>query len=91
MITTKRKEDYNDALTKPSTAIGEGQQHSSRAYYNFVNSFRSLETRKIYEFIIKKYMQFHNLQTVDELLSLAIINKDNTVVIEDNRLACIIA
>jgi hypothetical protein len=35
-------------------------------------------------------MQFHNLQTVDELQSLAIINKNNLVVIEDSRLTIII-
>jgi hypothetical protein len=40
MITTKREEDYNNALTKPSTALEEGQQHGSRAYYNFVNLSR---------------------------------------------------
>jgi integrase len=57
--------------------------NSNRAYYNFVNSIKSLETRRIYEFIIKKYMQFHNLQTIDELLSLPNNNKDNPTIIED--------
>jgi integrase len=60
--------------------------NSNRAYYNFINSIKSLETRKIYEFIIKKYMQFHNLQTIDELLSLAAINKDNPVVVIEDRI-----
>jgi hypothetical protein len=95
MITTKHgKENHNGiALIKlPSSpslrAVGEKgqqQQHSSssRAYYNFVNSIKSLETRRTYEFIVKKYRQFHNLQTIDELVSLAIINKSNPAIIED--------
>jgi integrase len=94
MITSTRKSEdpnnnYNELITKPSTTIAlESQYHNhdsnnSRAHYNFINSIKSLETRKTYEFIIRKYMHFHNLQTVDELLSLAIINKDNPIVIED--------
>jgi hypothetical protein len=31
-------------------------------------------------------MQFHNLQTIDELLSLAAINKDNPVVVIEDRI-----
>jgi integrase len=51
----------------------------SKAYFNFTNSIKSTETRKTYEFIIKKYMQHYNLQAIDDLLA----DKNTSTIIED--------
>ena len=43
---------------------------SSRCYFNFINSIRSPASRKTYEFVIRKYMQYYNVFDVDDLLLL---------------------
>lgn len=42
-----------------------------RPYLTFVNSLKSAATRKAYIFFLKKYMQFLNVATVEELLQTA--------------------
>jgi hypothetical protein len=66
--------DNNDVITT-----------RSKAYFNFINSIKSPASRKTYEFIIRKYMQYHNLQSIDDLLLLSEINnnKNDTITIED--------
>ena len=58
-----------------------------RAYFNFINSIRSDATRKVYEFIIKKYMQYYNIQNIDELLAI----KDSPSIIEDKIIDWLVA
>jgi hypothetical protein len=50
---------------------------NSKAYFNFINSIRSPASRKTYEFVIRKYTQYHNVQAVDDWMLLA------PIVIED--------
>jgi hypothetical protein len=40
---------------------------NNRAYFNFINSIRSPSSRTIYEFTIKKYMQYYNIQKYPSL------------------------
>jgi integrase len=77
--------------TTSEEAASRSQQHplpsapaaisnrTSKAYFNFINSIKSAATRKTYEFIIRKYMQYYNIQNIDELLAA----KNTPVEIED--------
>lgn len=58
----------------------EVNKNNNRAYFNFINSIRSPLSRKTYEFTIKKYMQYYNIQDINELLA----HKDNPTIIENN-------
>jgi integrase len=59
---------------------------SSRVYFNFINSIHSPATLQNYEFVLKKFMQYHKVQNVDQLLSLGgdtTANSTNFTGIED--------
>jgi hypothetical protein len=78
-ITAEDRRHYRTTATATATAsiILPAVPETSRAYFNFINSIRSPASRKTYEFVIRKYMQYHSLQAVDDLLLLA------PIVIED--------
>jgi integrase len=59
----------------------------NRVYFNFINSIRSPHSRKTYEFIIKKYMQYYNIQDINELLA----DKNNPIIIENNIIDWLVA
>jgi integrase len=60
---------------------------SSRVYFNFINSIHSPATLQNYEFVLKKFMQYHKVQNIDQLLSLGggdtTSNSTNFTCIED--------
>ena len=58
---------------------------SSRVYFNFINSIHSPATLQNYEFVLKKFMQYHKVQNIDQLLSLGgdTITTTNFTGIED--------
>jgi hypothetical protein len=43
----------------------------SRVYFNFINSLHSPSTLRNYKFVIKKFMQYHKVQNIDQLLTFA--------------------
>ena len=43
---------------------------SGRVYFNFINSIHSPATLRNYEFVLNKFMQYHKVQNIDQLLSL---------------------
>jgi hypothetical protein len=43
---------------------------SSRVYFNFINSIHSPATLRNNKFVLKKFMQYHKVQNIDQLLSL---------------------
>jgi hypothetical protein len=43
----------------------------SRVYFNFINSLHSDSTIRNYKFVVKKFMQYYNLQNIDQLLTFA--------------------
>ncbi len=63
-----------------NTSKEVNKNDNNRAYFNFINSIRSPLSRKTYEFTIKKYMQYYNIQDINELLA----HKDNPTIIENN-------
>jgi integrase len=80
-------EENTTTITTNSSTI-----NNSKAYFNFVNSINSPDTRKTYEFAIKKYMQYYGLQAIDELLLLATNNKETTpIIIEDKIINWLVA
>ena len=48
----------------------EGQGQQDRAYYNFINSCKSEETRQKYEFNVTNFLKFCNLEKHSELLKI---------------------
>jgi integrase len=71
----------NDSNSTSSTTI------NGKAYFNFVNSIKSPASRKTYEFSLRKYMQYHNLQVIDDLLA----DKNTPSVIEDQIIAWLVS
>jgi integrase len=59
---------------------------SGRVYFNFINSIHSPATLRNYEFVLNKFMQYHKVQNIDQLLSLGgdtTSNSTNFTGIED--------
>ena len=70
-----------------SNSSSDNNSSNSKAYFNFVNSIKSPASRKTYEFSIKKYMQYYNLQVIDDLLA----DKNTPTVIEDQIIAWLVS
>jgi hypothetical protein len=81
-----KKSKETITTTSSSLKIKEDDKNN-RAHYNFINSIRSDNSRKTYEFTIKKYMQYYNLQDINELLT----TKDNPTIIENNIIDWLVA
>jgi putative IMPACT (imprinted ancient) family translation regulator len=62
----KHQQHQEDPLLELSLSNNE---NNSRSYFNFINSIKSSATHRTYEFIIKKFMQYYNLEDIDELLA----------------------
>jgi integrase len=54
-------------------------QRLNRQYYNFVNSIKSPETKKKYQYYLKRFLIGHKL-TVNHFLSLPILDIENTLI-----------
>jgi hypothetical protein len=74
----KIKEDGSTVTSSfQSTSKEEvNKNNNNRAYFNFINSIRSPLSRKTYEFTLKKYTQYYNIQNINQLL----IDKDNPTI-----------
>ena len=66
---------------------GINNNKNNRAYFNFINSIKSPHSCKTYEFIIKKYMKYYNIQDINELLA----NKNDLTIIENNIIDWLVA
>jgi integrase len=80
-MTTTNNIRSNDSNSNSSTTI------KGKAYFNFVNSIKSPASRKTYEFSLRKYMQYYNLQVIDDLLA----DKNTPSVIEDQIIAWLVS
>src|ERR671914_287837 len=63
------------------------KNNNNQAYFNFINSIRSPLSRKTYEFTIKKYMKYYNIEDINELFA----NKNNSTIIENNIIDWLVA
>jgi hypothetical protein len=57
----------------------EEDDDGSRAYFNFEHSLNSPYTKRMYIFVLNKYMQHYNVKRVDDLL----IHRHNPSKIEE--------
>jgi integrase len=78
---------YSSYNTSKEGGEGINSNENNRAYFNFINSLSSPSTRKTYEYIIKKYMKYYNIQDINELLAY----KDNPTIIENNIIDWLVA
>ena len=83
----KTKENTVTHSSSFNTSIEGINKKDNRAYFNFINSIRSPLSRKTYEFIIKKYMQYYDIQDINELLT----HKDNPTILENNIIDWLVA
>jgi site-specific recombinase XerD len=63
----KTKDTITSSFLNTSKEGINNKNDHNRVYLIFINSIRSPLSRKTYEFIIKRYMQYYNIQDVNEL------------------------
>jgi hypothetical protein len=72
-VKNKTTKDDDNTLAVTSSFLNTSKEvnknNKNRAYFNFINSIGSPRSRKTYEFIIKRYMKYYNIQDINELLA----------------------